>query len=244
VAVLGIDVGGSSIKAGVVEINTGSLIDTIASKPTPQPATPDAVMQAIIELAVRSATKGPIGLAFPAVIKHGKVCTAANIDPAWIGVAGAKWLQQELNRPVAFLNDADAAGLAEVAFGAGRNLQGTVLMLTLGTGIGTALFVDGKLYPNSELGHLPLRSADAEQWAAARVRTELNLSWSEWAARVNEYLALLHDLLWPDVFIIGGAVSEHFTQFAAHLQSPAKICAAQLTGQAGVIGAALATGKS
>ena len=152
-------------------------------------------------------------------------------------------IEQTLGRPGIFLNDADAAGIAEIGFGAGRNTQGTVVMLTFGTGIGTALFVDGKLFPDTELGHLQMHGKDAEEWASARMRTQLHLDWPEWIERVNDYLAALHSLLWPDVFILGGAVSERFGEFAPLLRSPAEIRPAQFAGQAGVMGAALAAAQ-
>ena len=157
-----------------------------------------------------------------------------------MGVDGAALAERALGRRAVFLNDADAAGIAEMRWGAGRGLKGVVIMLTFGTGIGTALFADGKLFPNTELGHLELNGLDAEEWASARIRTKLGLDWPAWIARVNEYLARMHALFWPDTFILGGAVSERFDEFAPHLHSLAQIRPAQFAGQAGVIGAALA----
>ena len=164
--VLGIDAGGSSIKAGVVDVAGGEMIGELIAAPTPRPATPDAMMPVIAALAARlPQAKGPIGLAFPAVVKHGRARTAANVDHAWIGADGAALVRRTLNRPALFLNDADAAGLAEMRFGAGRGESGTVIMLTFGTGIGTALITGGHLFPNSELGHMELNGMDAEKWA-------------------------------------------------------------------------------
>jgi polyphosphate glucokinase len=174
------------------------------------------------------------------VVQGHKARTAAHIDPAWIDVDGAALAERVLRRRAVFLNDGDAAGIAEMQFGAGRGLKGVVIMLTFGTGIGTALFADGKLFPNTELGHLELHGMDAEEWASARIRTALGLDWPAWIARVNDYLKKMHALFWPDAFILGGAVSERFDEFAPHLHSPAEIRPAQFAGQAGVIGAALA----
>jgi len=237
---LGFDVGGSSIKAGLVDTSAGHLTSELLSLPTPQPSTPAAMMQTMAALAARLPSKGPVGLAFPTVVKRGVARTAAHVDKSWIGTDGAALIKQALGRPAVFLNDADAAGIAEMKCGAGRDTPGTVIMLTFGTGIGTALFVDGILFPNTELGHLELHGKDSEEWASARIRTQLNLDWPAWIARVNEYLEALHGLFWPDVFILGGAVSERFDEFSKLLRSPAEIRPAHFAGQAGVMGAALA----
>jgi polyphosphate glucokinase len=240
---LGIDVGGSSIKGGLVDVDSGRLQGDLTSVPTPQPSSPEAVMRSIAELGKRLPSTGTVGLAFPAAIKHCKAQTAANVDQRWIGTDGVALIKKTLGRPSVFLNDADAAGIAEMGWGAGRGTSGTVIMLTFGTGIGTALFIDGKLLPNTELGHMEMHGMDAEEWASARVRTALNLDWPAWIARVNEYLDRMHALFWPDVFILGGAVSERFDEFASLLRSPAEIRPAQFAGQAGVIGAALAAAE-
>ena len=240
---LGIDVGGSSIKAGLVDVAARRLNGELVAMPTPQPSTPEAMMKVVAALAEQLPSTGPVGFAFPSVVKQGKARTAAHIDAGWVGADGSELLKRALGRPGVFLNDADAAGLAEMSCGAGRDTPGTVIMLTFGTGIGTALFVDGKLWPNSELGHLELHGQDAEEWASARIRTQLNLDFPAWIARVNEYLAAMHRLFWPDVFILGGAVSERFDEFAPLLRSPAEIRPAHFTSQAGVIGAALAASR-
>ncbi len=240
---LGIDVGGSSIKAGVVDVAAGRITGEIASLPTPRPSDPEAVMKVVAALGAKLPSSGPVGFAFPSVVQKGKARTAAHVDHAWVNADGSALVQRTLGRPCAFLNDADAAGLAEMGCGAGKGTQGTVIMLTFGTGIGSALFVDGVLYPNTELGHLELRGVDAEEWASARIRTLLSLDWPAWIARVNEYLAAMHRLFWPDVFILGGAVSENFAEFAPLLRSPAEIRPAHFAGQAGIIGAAIAASK-
>lgn len=243
--VLGIDVGGSSIKAGLVDVDSGRLVGGLISAQTPQPSTPQAMMPVLASLAARlEGAVGGVGIAFPSVIKQGTTRTAANVDHAWIGTDGAALAARALSRPALFLNDADAAGIAEMRWGAGRGFAGTVIMVTLGTGIGTALFCDGKLYPNTELGHLELHGMDAEKWASARVRTAEKLDFPAWIARVNEYLGRLHDLLWPDLFILGGAVSERFAEFAPLLRSEAQLRPAHFAGQAGVVGAAMAAAEA
>lgn len=243
--VLGVDVGGSSIKAGLVDADSGRLEGDLISAATPQPATPGAMIPVIAGLAARlPGASGSVGLCFPSVVKRGRIRTAANIDKSWLGIDGASLASRALERPVVFLNDADAAGLAEMRWGAGRGLEGPVVMVTLGTGIGSALFIEGRLFPNTELGHLEMRGMDAEKWASAHVRTALRLDFSAWCERLNEYLARLHALLWPDVFILGGAVVEHFAEFAPLLASEAEIRAAHFSGQAGVVGAALAAAEA
>jgi polyphosphate glucokinase len=198
-------------------------------------------MPVLVALAGRlEGAAGRAGVAFPSVIKGGTAFTAANIDHGWIGTNGEALASEALGRPVLMLNDADAAGIAEMRFGSGRGCTGSVIMLTFGTGIGTALFTGGRLFANTELGHLELRGMDAEKWASAHTRTVAGLDFPGWVARVNEYLAALYQLLWPDVFILGGAVSEHFSEFAPLLRSSAEIRPARFAGQAGVVGAALA----
>ncbi|HEY3783697.1 MAG TPA: ROK family protein [Steroidobacteraceae bacterium] len=244
-ALLGIDVGGSSVKAGAVDVEAGQLIGELISASTPQPSTPAALVPVLAGLAARlPQAQSRLGVAFPSVVKQGTVRTAANIDASWIGVDGASLLERTLHRPALFLNDADAAGVAEMTWGAGRGVMGTVIMVTLGTGIGTALFSDGRLLPNTELGHMELRGMDAEKWASAHVRTLLKLDWPAWIERVNDYLASMFALFWPDLFILGGAVSERFEEFAPLLRSEARIRPAHFAGQAGVIGAAMAAAQT
>jgi polyphosphate glucokinase len=241
--VLGIDVGGSSIKGGLVDVSTGKLLGE-GHVPTPKPSAPEAVMKQVAVLGQQLPGAQAVGFAFPSVVKNNVARTAANVDHGWIGADGVKLARAALGLPAVFLNDADAAGIAEMRWGAGRDTPGTVIMLTFGTGIGTALFADGKLMPNTEFGHIQMYGADAEAWASARVRTEQNLGFPEWIGRVNEYLALIHSLFWPDVFILGGAVSERYDQFAPLLKSQAQIRPAQFANQAGVMGAALAAADS
>ena len=239
--VLGIDVGGSSIKAGVVAVASGQLLGEMISAPTPKPSTPQSVAALISSLAAQlPPTQGAVGVAFPSVVRQGVIRTAANIDHAWLGADGAAITGRALNRPVVFVNDADAAGLAEMHWGAGRGVNGTAIMLTFGTGIGSALFVNGQLFPNTELGHMELNGMDAEKFASAQVRTLLQLDFPAWIERVNVYLQRLQALLWPDVIILGGAVSERYAEFAPLLKCEAPLRPAQFAGQAGVIGAAMA----
>jgi len=242
---LGIDVGGSSVKAGVVDVSQGVVLGEVISAATPQPSTPQRLADVIAGLAARlPQAQGGVGVAFPSVVRHGVIRTAANIDHSWLGADGAAVVGRALSRPVVFLNDADAAGLAEMHWGAGRGVTGTAIMLTFGTGIGSALFANGTLFPNTELGHLELNGMDTEKFASAAVRTALQLEFPAWIERVNTYLARMHALFWPDVMILGGAVSERYAEFAGLLRSECELRPARFAGQAGVIGAAMAAAES
>ncbi len=237
--ILGIDVGGTGIKGAPVDIDTGELLAERQRIPTPDPAKPKAVGKVVAEIAQHFAWNNPIGIGFPAVIRGGVAFTAANIHPKWIET-NADALFAELTRcPVKVINDADAAGLAEVTFGAGRGYKGTILMVTIGTGLGTALFVDGKLYPNTELGHIELDGGDAEWMASDAARQRENLSWKKWAKRFDRYLGALERLLWPDLIILGGGVSKESENFLPLLTVKSKIVTATLLNQAGIVGAAL-----
>ena len=250
---IGIDVGGSTLRVGEVDVATGALSGAVDAIPMPTGARPHDVLQALAASPALRAGEGTVGLAFPSVAQHGVARTAANVDRSWIDLDAAGAFTRLTGRPTVFVNDADAAGLAEVRFGAGRALTAAaaaggppasrIIVLTFGTGIGTALFLDGRLWPNAELGHLMLpgvTDTDGEGWAAASVRTRLALDWSAWTRRVNDYLRELHRLLWPDVFIVGGAVSEHAAEWVPLLECRARIVPAALRGHAGVVGAALA----
>lgn len=238
--ILGIDIGGSGVKGAPVDVEKGTLLTERKRIPTPQPPTPDALGDVVAEVARDFKWQGPIGCTFPGVIKAGVVYTAANIDESWVGFNGQKLLEEKSGCRVLFLNDADAAGIAEMEFGAGQGHQGVVIMLTFGTGIGSAIFVDGRLLPNTEFGHMEIRGKDAEHRAADRVRTEKELSWEKWAERVNEFLGRMEMLLSPDLFIIGGGVSKKHEKFLPLLKTRAEIVPAQLLNDAGIIGAALA----
>ena len=242
---LGIDVGGSSVKAGVVEVATGQVLGETLSAATPTPSTPARLAEVIAGLAARlPQARGSVGVAFPSVVRQGVICTAANIDHSWLGTNGAAVVGRVLNRPVVFVNDADAAGVAEMRWGAGVGVTGTALMLTFGTGIGSALFANGRLFPNTELGHLELNGMEAEKFTSAHVRTALKLDFPAWIARVNVYLARMQALFWPDVIILGGAVSERYAEYANLLKCDAELRPARFAGQAGVIGAAMASVES
>jgi polyphosphate glucokinase len=241
--ILAFDVGGSFVKAGVVDVAAGCLAGEVLRRPTPEGAAPADVMDLLGDMAADLPSSGPIGLAFPAVAKRGVALTAANVDKRWIGTDAQALLEQRTRRPVAFLNDADAAGVAEMALGAGRGRDGTVMVLTLGTGIGSAIFVDGRLLPNTEFGHLEVRGEEAEHRASAKARIDRKLGWDEWARAVNEVLASYHALLWPDLFIIGGGVTENWDRFADLLESRAGIVRARFGNDAGIIGAAMAAAE-
>jgi polyphosphate glucokinase len=236
--VLGIDVGGTGIKAALVDVGRGTLVTDRVRVETPRPARPEAVAAAAAAL-VDGLGSSLVGIGFPAVVLAGTTMTAANVDPAWVGAPAEDIFAAALGRPVTLLNDADAAGLAEVRFGAGAAQQGVVLMLTLGTGIGSALFLDGRLVPNTELGHLEIRGRDAEARASAVVREVRGLSWKRWASRLDEYLRRVDALFWPDLVILGGGVSKQASRFMPLLTTRPPVVAAQLHNDAGIVGAAL-----
>ena len=237
---LGLDVGGSSIKHALVDVANGRLHAALASMPTPRPALPARLVDALATLAEGAPAGAPVGIALPSVIQLGVIHTAANLDPALIGFDAGAALRTRLGRVVTLLNDGDAAGLAEAHYGAARGVSGTVIMLTFGTGIGSALLVDGRLWPNSELGHLEMDGAEGESRAAARNRTDESLSWPQWAGRVNRYLREINRLFWPELIVIGGGVSEQYAEFGPLLQSRAALAPARLGAAAGVVGAAMA----
>lgn len=238
---IGIDIGGTGIKGAPVDLATGRLLAPRHQLATPQPATPDAVAGAVRAMREHFAdlpAGAPVGVTVPAVVRHGVVRTATNIDPSWIGAAAAELFGTALGSPVAVLNDADAAGLAEMAIGAGRGVAGVVLVVTLGTGVGSALFVDGRLVPNTEFGHLTIDGFDCCPWAAAAARVRENLSWAQWVSRLQEYLAYAESLMWPDLVIIGGGISADADQFLPLLQIEAEVVRAQMQNDSGIIGAA------
>jgi polyphosphate glucokinase len=240
---LGIDVGGSGIKGAVVDLATGTLVDSRRRVSTPSPSTPRAVAEAVSRLATRMEWTGPLGCTLPSVVRGGVVHTAANIDHSWVGIDGAALLAEATGLPVVLLNDADAAGIAEMHLGAGRGRRGVVLLLTFGTGIGSALFVDGRLVPNTELGHLVMWGGDAEHRAAASAKTAEDLSWAKWAKRVDKYLAYVESLFWPDLLIVGGGVSRAHQKWLPLLHTGAEIVPARFRNNAGIIGAALAAAQ-
>ena len=239
--VFGLDVGGSGIKGAPVDSETGELAGERVKISTPHPATPEAIVDTAVEVVSRSGWEGPVGCGFPAVIKDGVARTAANIDKAAIGFDFQRHLEEKLGSSVNMVNDADAAGLAEMRWGAGRNDDGVVLMLTLGTGIGTALFIGGRLMPNTELGHIGLHGDEAELYASDAARKRDDLSWNEYAGRLDEYVRAIEDLLWPDRIIIGGGISKKSEKFLPHLTARTEVVPAQMFNEAGIAGAALAS---
>lgn len=238
--VLGIDIGGSGIKGAPVDLQRGDLLAERLRLPTPRPATPAAVSATVAEIVRAFDWQGQVGCGLPAVVQNGTARTAANIDPAWIGTDAARLFSTATGCPVSVMNDADAAGLAEMQFGAGRDKGGTVLMITIGTGLGSALFRDGALVPNTELGHLRLEGTSAEEYASAAVLSRLRLSYQQWAQRFDLYLHRLQDLFWPDLFVIGGEISKDHEQFFPHLTVETEVVPAELRNNAGIVGAALA----
>jgi polyphosphate glucokinase len=239
--VLGIDIGGTGVKAAPVDTTTGQLTTPRQKVATPQPPTPPAIAKVVAQLVQDFTWTGPVGITFPGVVVGGVVHTAANMDPSWIGVDAGKLFGSEIKLPVTVLNDADAAGVAEMRFGAGKGVPGTVLLLTLGTGIGSALFIDGVLVPNSEFGHIQIRGKDAEKRASEHAREEHDLSWGDWAGRVDEYLEQMEALLSPGLIIIGGGVSRKSDKFLPFLtRLRAKVVPAALHNDAGIVGAAMA----
>jgi polyphosphate glucokinase len=239
--VLGIDIGGTGIKAAPVNTETGELTADRHKLATPQPATPDAVEPIVRDLIKDFSWTGPAGITFPGVVTSGVIRTAANVDHSWIDVDAVKTFSASTQLQVTVINDADAAGVAEMRFGAGKGVSGTVLMLTLGTGIGSALFIDGTLVPNTEFGHIQIRGKDAEKRASEHAREERDLSWGAWAGRVDEYLEHMEALLSPDLIIIGGGVSRKADKFLPLLKGlRAKVVPATLQNDAGIVGAALA----
>jgi polyphosphate glucokinase len=245
--IIGIDIGGTGIKGAPVDTAQGTLTAERLRLPTPAPSTPDAVAGVIRQILENfSTTTGPVGITFPGVVKSGRVLTAANVDPVWAGFEAATFFSAKLGRPCTVLNDADAAGLAEMRFGAGRGINGVVILLTLGTGIGSAVFLNGQLLPNTELGHMEVRGKDAEARASERVREEKDLGWPEWAERVGEVMARYAFLFNPDLFIIGGGVSRKADKFLPVVQEMVKVpvVPAQLQNQAGLVGAAIVAAES
>ena len=237
---IGVDVGGSGIKAGVVDIEAGKLVSDRLRVDTPKPSTPPAVVAVVRELVDRLDEPGTVGIGFPSVIRHGVVYTANNIDKSWIGVNALEMFEDAIGREIMLINDADAAGLAECRYGAARGVSGVVLVLTFGTGIGSALFLDGKLIPNTEAGQLELNGArPAETKYSAKARRRDNLSWDEWGERAREFITLAYEVLNPDLVVIGGGVSKFWDEFASHVSFDEVLTTpAALANNAGIIGAA------
>jgi polyphosphate glucokinase len=242
--VLGIDIGGTGIKAAPVDVAAGHLTAERVKLATPHPPTPDAVAAVVKQLVAQFEWAGPAGITFPGVVTSGTIRTAPNLDPAWVGVNAAGFLGATTGLDVAVINDADAAGIAEVKFGAGKDHPGTVLLLTLGTGIGSALFYNGVLVPNTEFGHIEIHGEDAEKRASEHAREEEDLSWRKWAGRLDTYLDKMEALLSPDLIIIGGGISKRSDKFLPKLTLRATIVPAAMLNDAGIVGAAIAHNQS
>jgi len=239
--VLGIDIGGSGIKAAPVDVTTGKLLADRQKIETPRPARPEAVRDVVKKLTTFFNWSGPVGITFPGVVTDGVTRTAANLGPAWIGLDAATLFTRAIGNPVRVLNDADAAGVAEMTFGAGVGEKGTVLMLTFGTGIGSALFTQGILVPNTEFGHIEIRGRDAETRASEHAKELHDLSWDKWAGRVDEYMHHIEALLSPQLIIVGGGISKQADKWVPKLTGVrARIVPAMLLNEAGIVGAAMA----
>ncbi len=236
---LGIDIGGTGIKGAPVDLEKGDLAADRFRLLTPKPATPEAVAGIVAEIVKHFEYQGMIGCTFPAVVKHGVIQTAANVDKSWIGTNARSLFEDATGCTFTVTNDADCAGVAEMHYGAGVGRKGVVIIVTLGTGIGTAVFFDGVLIPNSELGHIEVRGKDAEKRAADSVRERKKLDWKQFAKRVDEYLDHLEAALWPDLVIIGGGVSKKGEKFIPLLTPRCEVVAAKLQNEAGIVGAAL-----
>ena len=241
----GIDIGGTGIKGAVVDTSNGTLVTPRKRILTPQPSTPDAVADVVASLLTEAGWTGPVGATFPAVIQHGVARSAANVDPSWIGTDVDAVFTKATKRDtdVYVLNDADAAGIAEARFGAAKDVRGVVILLTFGTGIGSALLVDGVLVPNTELGHLELDGHDAEKRAAASVRDENKMSYKDWAKRVEKYMSHVERLFTPDLFVVGGGVSKDADKWVPLLRLSTPVKPAELQNDAGIVGAAIAAAE-
>lgn len=238
--ILGIDIGGSGIKGAVVDVETGQLLTERVRLPTPEGANPEEVAEVVKKVFQRMDYHGPIGCGFPAIVQNGIAQSAANVDLRWIGTNINDLLKNETDCPVFTVNDADAAGIAEMRFGAGKELKkGVGLIITLGTGIGTAVFTDGVLLPNTEFGHIEIRGKDAEERTSDAARQRKSLSWEQYAKRLQEFLTSLEKLISPDLIIIGGGISKNSVQYFPYLQTRARLVPAEFLNQAGIVGAAL-----
>jgi polyphosphate glucokinase len=235
---IGVDVGGSGIKGAIVDVITGVAQGRIRVE-TPDPATPEAVAEIVAKLVEQLDCDGPIGCTLPAVVTGGTVRTAAHIDESWIGAHATALFRRLTGRQCTVLNDADAAGIAEARFGAARERRGLVIIVTVGTGLGTALVYDGALVPNAELGHIVVDGKIADGWASDAVREKKHLGWKEWADRLDQYLTSLHDLLWPELLVIGGGVVKNADKFVDRLDPGCEVRIAELGNHAGIVGAAL-----
>ena len=237
--ILGIDIGGSGVKGALVDTRTGKLLQERFRVDTPDLLTPAAMTKTIKSIAAHFKWHGPIGVGFPGVIHGSRILTSANLHKSFCNFDAVKMFSKATGCRVALINDADVAGLAEIRFGAGRKTRGTILLLTLGTGIGSALFHDGRLFPNSELGHFPIRGKSAEYFISSNARKRRELSWGIWGAELGKYISSLEDILWPELIIIGGGVSSKHEKYFKYIKPRAMLVPAEFFNQAGIVGAAL-----
>lgn len=241
--VLGIDVGATGMKGGLVDVEKGEMVSERFKILTPSPATPEKMAPVIAEIVNHFKYKGVIGCGFPSIIKNGVCFSAANIDQSWIGTNVAKTFSKITNCEMVVCNDADVAGMAEMSFGRGKNKEGLVMIITIGTGLGSALFMDGKLIPNTEFGHLKFKDSVAEKYCAGSIRKKLDLSYEEWGKRFNEYLGHIEHLFSPDLIILGGGTSKKFDQFSHCITIDTPVKPAKMKNNAGIIGAAVLAKK-
>jgi polyphosphate glucokinase len=241
-ALVGVDVGGSGIKAALVDLSDGQATGRIRVE-TPQPATPEAVTAAVAGLVGKFTAAGAIGCTMPAVVTNGVVQSATHIDPGWIGANGATLIARATDRPCVMLNDADAAGVAEARFGVARARRGVVVMVTIGTGVGTAVLNDGVLLPNAELGHIFVNRHLADAWVSDATRVSEELTWKRWTRRLDRYLVQLHEILWPELIVIGGGIVKHADRFIDRVDPGCEVRIAELGNLAGIVGAAIAAGE-
>jgi|TARA_Y100001970_G_scaffold6887_1_gene7890 polyphosphate glucokinase len=243
--ILGIDIGGSGIKGGIVNTKSGKLVSQKIRFETPSPSSPKKVIKKIKKNIIKELDWNKyVGCGFPGIVNKNKILSAANVSNKWVGVDVSKRISRKTGCESFVLNDADAAGLAEMKYGSGKNKKGTVLMITVGTGLGTSIFIDGKLVPNIEFGHLKMYGDCAEKYASNSVRKQLDLSMNDWCSRFNEYIKYVEDLISPDLIIFGGGISKYFNEYNSLLKSRSKILPAKLENDAGIIGAALYTSLS
>jgi polyphosphate glucokinase len=241
--ILGIDIGGSGIKGAPIDTKTGAMLASRYRLATPSPAKPRAVAETVAKICIHFKWNGTLGIGFPGVVRKGVTLTAANIHEEWVGLNAAKFIKKMTGCKSCIINDADAAGLAEMAFGAGKGRKGVVMLVTIGTGIGTAIFTDGHLLPNSEFGHLQMDGVDAEWKASDAARKREKLSWKKWGQRFDRYLHAMEKLIWPDLIILGGGISKKYEQFMPYITVKAEVIPAQMLNEAGIIGAAVGACK-
>lgn len=242
---VGIDIGGTGIKGGVVDLTTGELITPRVKLPTPEGGKPDDIAQTTKKVLeqLEADPSLPVGIDFPAVVQHGKTMSAANVSKKWIGFDAETFFEETLGHPIMFVNDADAAGYAEAEYGAAKGRMGVIMLTTLGTGIGSALIVDGQLVPNTELGHLEINGHDAEKKAAYSAKEREDLTWEHWGKRLTKYYATLEKLFSPDLFIVGGGVSKHFDEWGGFVKIDTEMIPAKFLNNAGILGAAALAAK-